>query len=335
MSSSTPNLNLTLPVGGENVSRHIINQNNEKIDSAFGRTMRDVPFAVAVGDWSASDNNFVATFNTAYVTSTSKDFLIYDETFGQYVKADMLAEKKSGGGGIKFTTSKKPTGTLTGTIYTIDVGDGKIPVIIENTVTPIANGGKGQSSLAGAKNVLGIETLENRVRTITSGSLKNIRTTGMYYLTGGVTDKPVANGGYYSVIAYNNDLLVGKYISTDGYEYEIIFINNTWYYKSNVNTIKSNSFMGADAKHFEISADSYSNNINTIVDYIFTQMSSGGFFSVDIQGSLNTPSTSANRNFAYGWLNGGNTYCWAMIHSFGKMYKCTRMGSSTFTCTEI
>lgn len=36
MSSSTPNLNLVLPVGGEHVSRAIINENNTKIDMGFG-----------------------------------------------------------------------------------------------------------------------------------------------------------------------------------------------------------------------------------------------------------------------------------------------------------
>lgn len=36
MSSQTPNINLTLPVGSENVSRQIINENNTKIDAAIG-----------------------------------------------------------------------------------------------------------------------------------------------------------------------------------------------------------------------------------------------------------------------------------------------------------
>ena len=36
MASSTPNLGLTLPVGGEHVSRQIINANNVKIDEAVG-----------------------------------------------------------------------------------------------------------------------------------------------------------------------------------------------------------------------------------------------------------------------------------------------------------
>lgn len=36
MSSQTPNINLTLPTGAENVSRQIINDNNTKIDTAIG-----------------------------------------------------------------------------------------------------------------------------------------------------------------------------------------------------------------------------------------------------------------------------------------------------------
>lgn len=36
MASSTPNINLTLPVGSEKVSRQVINDNNTKIDNAIG-----------------------------------------------------------------------------------------------------------------------------------------------------------------------------------------------------------------------------------------------------------------------------------------------------------
>lgn len=42
MSTTTPNLNLVLPEGSENVSRSIINTNNQAIDSAFGDLQDDV-----------------------------------------------------------------------------------------------------------------------------------------------------------------------------------------------------------------------------------------------------------------------------------------------------
>lgn len=42
MSSQTPNINLTLPVGTEKVSRTIINDNNTKIDTAVGNLSNQI-----------------------------------------------------------------------------------------------------------------------------------------------------------------------------------------------------------------------------------------------------------------------------------------------------
>jgi len=130
-------------------------------------TLREVPFAVAVSDWSGS-GTFTANFTTAYVTSTSKEIVMFDSSLRTYGTADINTAKKSGGGGITFTTSKKPTGTITGTIFVFAAQDGKVPYIIENTVTPIANGGTGQSSLAGAQSALGITALSNQIGTLNS-----------------------------------------------------------------------------------------------------------------------------------------------------------------------
>ena len=60
MSSSTPNIGLTLPVGGEKVSRQIINENNTKIDTYAGEVntgldgLRDGIAIVADGDTHAA-----------------------------------------------------------------------------------------------------------------------------------------------------------------------------------------------------------------------------------------------------------------------------------------
>ena len=42
MSSSTPNIGLTLPTGGERVSRQIINENNTKIDTYAGELSEQI-----------------------------------------------------------------------------------------------------------------------------------------------------------------------------------------------------------------------------------------------------------------------------------------------------
>ena len=113
------------------------------------------------------DNNvYTAEYTTAYVTSTSIDTVKFSDTIISYAKAHILWEKKSGGGGIVFTTTIIPTGSITGVIEAIDAEDGKVPVIIEDTTVAIANGGTGQSSLAGIKNAFGIDALSEQIATM-------------------------------------------------------------------------------------------------------------------------------------------------------------------------
>ena len=76
-----------------------------------------------------------------------------------------------------------------------------------------------------------ITNLNNKFKTITSGSLHDILTTGLYYLTTAVTDKPTNAGGYYSVIAYSNELLVGLFCSLDGNMFNIRLSGSTWTYQ--------------------------------------------------------------------------------------------------------
>ena len=76
-----------------------------------------------------------------------------------------------------FTSAKKPTGTVQGTAYVFDNDDRTLPVIIEGTVTPIANGGTGQSSLAGAQSALGITALSEQIANKPSFYLNNFALT--------------------------------------------------------------------------------------------------------------------------------------------------------------
>lgn len=81
-----------------------------------------------------------------------------------------------------------------------------------------------------------INALNNKIRTITSGSLHDIKTSGVYYLTGAVTDKPIASGGLYVVSAYSNSVLVGVYADlTYGNQYTVTYDGTNW----NVNSLIS------------------------------------------------------------------------------------------------
>ena len=124
--------------------------------------LRDVPFAVGVSDWTLVNGVYTANFASDYVTSASKVIMTYDKSL-EYAQAHIEAAIKSGGGGMTFTTSVIPTGTVKGNLYVFANNDGKLPVLVENTVTSIANGGTGQSSLSGAQDVLGITALSNNI----------------------------------------------------------------------------------------------------------------------------------------------------------------------------
>lgn len=75
--------------------------------------------------------------------------------------------------------------------------------------------------------------LMNRFRVVTSGSLRNIKTAGIYYLTSGVTDKPTSNGGFYYCGFYGDEIYGGIFFpaydgsATQAY---LIFTSNgsTW-----------------------------------------------------------------------------------------------------------
>ena len=88
------------------------------------------------------------------------------------------------------------------------------------------------TDLTGAANELKntLNSLENRFSIVSTGSLHDITTSGVYYVTGAVTDKPTSTGGLYLVSAFNTEQLVGKYISFYNEEYNVSHSNNVWTY---------------------------------------------------------------------------------------------------------
>lgn len=135
-------------------------------------TMREIPFNILVSDWTSVSGEYTATVSSAYVTGTSKDFVVFDGSI-RLANDDITTTKASGGGGIVFTTGEIPAGTITGNIYAVDNEDGKLAVVVESTVMPIANGGTGAATMTGAQQNLGI---------IYSASEPSSPVTGMIWL---------------------------------------------------------------------------------------------------------------------------------------------------------
>ena len=127
-------------------------------------TIRDVPFTVAVSDWALNANDlYEAVFTTAFVTETSHDFVEFDESIENAMDGIKVIKAESSGSvvGLKFISRRIPAGSISGTITPLDNADGKIAVVLEDTVVPISNGGTGANTITGAQDNLGISELYN------------------------------------------------------------------------------------------------------------------------------------------------------------------------------
>ena len=86
MASSTTNLDLILPVGGENVSRQIINANNVKIDEAVGA----VPSGTDLQSQVTALNNNITNVNnkiTSFVTLSSNNYNTLSDACQAFISA--------------------------------------------------------------------------------------------------------------------------------------------------------------------------------------------------------------------------------------------------------
>lgn len=140
-------------------------------------TMREVPFTITASQWALNaDNLYEAVFTTAYVTATSHDFVEFDESIENATDGIKVSKAESSGSvvGMKFLSRRIPAGSISGTITPLDNADGKIAVALESTVMPIANGGTGANTLAGAKSNLGITAVENDITTRTTYSTSEV-----------------------------------------------------------------------------------------------------------------------------------------------------------------
>ena len=142
-------------------------------------TIRDVPFTVAVADWSLNNNGmYEAVFATAYVTATSHDFIEFNESIENATDGIKVSKAESSGAvvGLKFTSRRVPAGAISGTVTPLDNADGKVAIVLQDTVVPIANGGTGANTLQGAQDALGITELNSKIVVINETLPSSINT---------------------------------------------------------------------------------------------------------------------------------------------------------------
>ena len=137
-------------------------------------TLRDIPFSIATTAWTLNGNYYTATFSSAYVTASSKDFVTYDASLRENATSDINMEKTAGGGSVIFSTRTLPVGTITGTLFSVANQDGKTTMVVEDTVLPIVNGGTGANDVAGARQNLGIY-VANNITTTEEGFILDAR----------------------------------------------------------------------------------------------------------------------------------------------------------------
>ena len=136
----------------------------------------------------------------------NKLYLVEDEAYAYPVDNEPTLNSKNlvKSGGVYKYTSKVGTGTLTTTAKTL------IPAVNEL-----------------------YNSLSNKFRVVTSGSLRDIKNAGIYYLTSGVTDKPVNSGGIYYCGFYGDTVYGGIFAPTyegTATQLYLTFTNNgsTW-----------------------------------------------------------------------------------------------------------
>lgn len=127
----------------------------------YTNTMRKLQFSIAVSDWTESSGVYTAEWLNDYITASSFEIATYDHTLRDNGKGDIELEKKSGGGGLVFTTNALPTGTITGIVYVFDTQDGKLPVLLEDGTVEIEQGGTGATTAAGALANFGLDNAEH------------------------------------------------------------------------------------------------------------------------------------------------------------------------------
>lgn len=163
-------------------------------------TIRDIPFTVAVSAWNLNqDGMYEAVFTTPFVSATSHDFVELDESVENATDGIKATKAESDGSviGMKFLSRRVPAGPISGTITPLDNDDGKVAVALQDTVMPIANGGTGANTLAGAQENLGITTIKANLGNVYSVPF-NAGTYGSSNAK--VTDNLMLQPGFYLLI---------------------------------------------------------------------------------------------------------------------------------------
>ena len=90
------------------------------------------------------------------------------------------------------------------------------------------------SSLAGSSQSVksALDALNSKWLSVSSGSMKSITSSGVYYVTNGVSDKPTASGGMLAIAFGNASTAAGLYVANTVTQqiYWVTVVNGIWTY---------------------------------------------------------------------------------------------------------
>ena len=118
--------------------------------------LREIPFAFATSDWTASGNVYTASIVNSAITTDSIEFATYDISINTGLKGYLSFDKNGATNTVTFTTSEAPTGLISGKLYTFANNESGVAVTFVSETIPVSHGGTGATTAAGAVNNLGI-----------------------------------------------------------------------------------------------------------------------------------------------------------------------------------
>ena len=117
-----------------------------------------ITFSIATTDWFSVTGGYGARITNSNFIANSIEIIVYDNSIESNLNGNIDTSKDSTNHYIQFNTSAQPSGTISGTIYSLANPDGNVAIELINDVLGIDKGGTGANTASGARASLGLGT---------------------------------------------------------------------------------------------------------------------------------------------------------------------------------